>query len=326
MNSTGTINYAQNPYCIDGQAPRSLPTYKNRVHHLVELGQKRLFPNYEKRVAFAGVAAKVLDHSVFGVVGGMDGILMVDRIFHLNCTRPLFKTLPTILKVTAIPSAIFFFAMGIIEGISELMNLKNSVQFLYQMTKKSSEREHLNWIKSNYFALSECEISKIYDFVECSQLRALTDSTREEKAWRFDQIREKALTVKFEALSRRITPDLAKRLAEALENPSGIEECIIESLTRQLKVKTLVHALGLAAIALTLICVSSIFLGLSGGVFFTILAATSIALTTASFLLDKGRVNSEAVRFYDKIRAIRLKEAVLRHRPNLTAALAPSQS
>jgi len=270
---------------------------------VVEWGQDRLFTDYEKAIDSLGAGAKALDWGVFSVVASMQGVVVIDSIFRLKALslHPLSK-IPVILPLLTFPLAIFFFFMGCIEGVVEFINLKRVSNFLHSMEKKDPEIQ-LEWLKKRYFSLDSKEASKIYHFIE----RLFPNLPLEEKAKNFGRIAQKALKIKFESLKRRITPDLAeevfKEISKEPKSPEDIHrvQCLMESVKRQAKNKTVVHILGLAAISLSLISITGLVIGVTHGFFFVALATGAIGLLALQFIMKKGTLAKEVERFYNRL-------------------------
>lgn len=308
------------------------------VDQVVEWGQNALFKDYERRVDFASIGARSLDYGVFASLAGMQGAVIVDNLFRLTHYRGFFDRLPAILKVVAMPAAIFFFIFGIIEGFAEFVGLRRSVTFLEHMEKDGATSvDKLTWLKNKYLTISGHESEKIQSYIE-THLPLLSNG---EKALRYEQIAEKALDLHIKALSRRVTPGLAEHVVkelpgilEGLSDPSRADyaesvekgNLLIDSLTEQSKVKILVHLVALAAIGFTLISVIGVFAGLTFPAFFLVLGGLAATFTLLSLVIDKQVVNKEATKFYDKFVAIQQIEGAEVHPQGSLEDLAHSQT
>ncbi len=315
-----------NPYL--GSAPLrreseavSAIAQKTFVDHVVNWGKAILFRDYERHLEIVEKGTWLLDKGVLVVVGTMQGAMIADGLFHLNIVKNgPFWFIPAALKVVLIPSSIFFFVIGIIEGIFEFINMRRGIELLQGISKEKSALNQLDWMKDRYFTLQPEESDKICSLIE----EKLPELDRTSKAERFDQIAQKALEVKFENLKRRITPGLAdevkKQLDSTMKDLTSPDETIrldaaqrvellMESVSTQAKTKILIHVLGLIAIFFTLLSALSMFTGFGTLPFFIAMGVGTAAAVVLKFIVQKGGYEQQVEKFYDKIAAISPTEA-----------------
>lgn len=305
----GMASSIQNAIYSPIGAGKTAPSLADRV---VEWGKSLLFEDYEKQLNFAEQATWFLDKGVVTVVGGMQGAVIVEGLFHLHFLEGRLSILPQLVKTILLPSSIFFFIMGIIEMIFELINLKRGIDLLHGVSKESSPLDTLGWMKEHYFTLQVHEAQKIYNFIE----KKLPDLSTSQKADRFDQIAERALEVRFESLKRRITPGLAdevklqldsitKDLKSSKENirvdAATRAKLLMESVSTQAKNKIKIHLLGILSICFTLISMIGIFAGIGVLPFFIALGAGTAITFVTKLIIQKGHYERSVERFYDQL-------------------------
>ncbi|NGX47748.1 MAG: hypothetical protein K1000chlam3_01131 [Chlamydiae bacterium] len=282
---------------------------------IIDWGKAHFSKDYEKQIGFVGKTANILDWGVCGVVGGMEAVVIVDKMvrpFHMN-QFPVLNTFPSLLKIIMIPSAISFLIMAVFQGFVEFLNLRRAGYFLHNIEKRKKDPlDGLQWLKEKYFTLNKSEGQKIHQYIK----QKFPGSPCNEKAKAFDQIAEKVLHVKYDSLKRRISPGLAKEVVSQLDiitkdlrsifpwkrtEATQRAEILMQSLTRQAKNKILIHFLGILAITCTLISMPLFLSGVGAGPFFAILGTIAFALTIISLIIDKGIVAKEVEKFYDSL-------------------------
>ena len=286
-------------------------------------GKKTLYKDYEKQVDFVGFTAQVLDWSTTGTLIALQGSVAAYNIFQMHfLDKTILSYIPHGIRVLGKPISVFFYILGMIEGLVEFLNLKRTAAFLYRMELKcDTPLEKLRWIKDQYFTLSRKEVAKIHQFVE-SKLPNFNDR---QKAKYFDEIAKKALHLKYESLKRRITPGLGEEVARELsliikglassESSTRLDaekraHLLIESVTNQAKNKIFVHILGLIALSFTLISMIGILAGITSGGFFIVLGALAFTFGALQFIAKRGTLAREVGHYYDKLAKINLPKAV----------------
>ncbi len=311
----GVVSMVRKTCLYSPSPPESKLTLADRV---IDWSLALPFTNYEREIDAAGSIAKGLDWGVFGVVAALQGIVAVDELFKLHFLRnDLFSFLPATLRALSQPLSGFFFGMGIIESGFELVSLSRVSKLLYRF-EKSPEKpiRHLEWIKEHYFTIRGHQAKKIAAYIEQKH----PAFSQKEKSEAFEQIADKSLQIKFERLSRRITPGLAKGVSEELDgilsdlksNFSGTRatahkkaQVLLASVTKQVKNKILVHILALMSLACTVISMTGLFIGVAIPAFFIVLGATATLLMAIQFLAKKKILDREVEQFYANFKQLK---------------------
>lgn len=329
MNNIDTKNhiYSINPYqSFWSDFKEGIASYTSRIFSsslskddpilsfadkIGDLGRRILFKDYEKQVDFTGKVARILDWSVFLGSITLEGFVIVNNLLHLHLfSKKVLQYIPYIGKLATIPTSSFFFAMGVIEGSVELVNIKRVTRFYKQIElKKDDPQAQLNWIKEKYFTLSPGQVQKIQTFIKV----AMPHMSQAQKAKRFTQIAEKVLKNQLQALGRRISSGLANEVHKNLQSIlSDLQSwsphrrakaqekarILMESVSEQAKNKILIHVLGLMTIACTIISLIAVFTGVSTTAIFTLLASGAIFLIAAQIFVRKTTVDRELDTFY----------------------------
>lgn len=289
-------------------------SWTNLTNRIVHWGEKHLFRDFEQETDFAGKATKILDNGVVAVVGTMEGVVLTHHLFHFKMGKlPVLRSFPTLLKIITLPIKTLFLGFSIVEGITEGINLHRVKKFLSRLEAlKRNPLAQFEWIKREYFTLTEKEERKIQEYIE----KAIPMFSSEQKEVQFDRIAEKVLKIKFQRLKRRITSKLAKEMVKEMPqiiqnlestipriqvNGEKRAEILLSSLTRQAKNKILVHTLGMIAIGISLLSLSLFLAGIPAGFFFTLMGILSFLIVACCFAIDKGIIEREGEKLYDAL-------------------------
>ncbi|NGX59493.1 MAG: hypothetical protein KR126chlam3_00645 [Chlamydiae bacterium] len=298
---------------IPKEEQAKIQDYADRV---TNWGKTLLFRDHEWNILFTGKVAEILDWSVFTTILGLNGAVLIHKIY-LYCLKdlPIFHNFPFLLKVISIPSSVFVLVLGIFEGIAESVNTYRGFQFFNNIKqRKDNPLEGLEWLKKRYFTLEKSEGNKIQKYID----KTLPNLSGADKAKRFEQIAEKALQIKYECLKRRVTPGLAQEVLTQLNSimndmksdlpeikaaANGRAELLMQSLTRQGRNKIIIHMIGLIGVGISLLSFLSIFLVGPLGIAFGVLDALAIPLALSAFLYERRTVKREADNFKKTIEA-----------------------
>lgn len=267
---------------------------------ITEWGKVLLIRNMEKRIEFTEHAAHFLDWSTFAFITSLEVTLVADQFFKFGSyIEWIYHHIPEILHITHTPARILGGALNIVEMGIEFISLRRSQRF--HRAFKSMENDpnmQIKWLKETYFTLNEPEGAKIKDYID----QTMPQLTGYEKAERFERIAEKALRVKFDALGRRISKHLSHELIEKIEPISremnswwpqtrakGIEKAqvLMQSIEEHAKWKTVVHALAIVAISISLVGLVLGFAALPLGAGLMAIEGLSALIFILSFIADK---------------------------------------
>lgn len=307
----------ENP-CPDGsQLPKD--SWEKIKDSITAWAETHLFTDYEKEIDFAGRFTKILDQSVFTVVGTMNTIVLADKLFHLKFQKlPILRTFPLLLPVLNIPLNMAFFGFAVAEIFTEMINFRRETQLLRKLNiSNKNPFEKLEWIRKRYFSLKSEEEEKIKQCVE----KHLNGESPQKKAEQFDLLAGKVLKWKYQRLKRRISSPLAK---EVLTQINGIlcdlessdstiidkayrkAEILFTSISRQAKNKIFVNILEITALGISIVSMILFLAGISAGVFFTIMAAASLFLGVLSLLIEHGKIDKEVEKLYNAMHRFNL--------------------
>ncbi len=315
--------YAQPEKSVIPAIPKTHHAWVDRV---VTWGENLLFKDYEAQLDFSAKVTGILDWGAFGVIVGVEATSIANKLFSLKLDRVsvLSKTF-TLFQILTIPFSIFFVAINALKTFFEFVHLKRGIQLLKKVEREGRAEEKFEWIRSKYFSLSAHENTKITSFIE----ENLSDLDPTEKRARFEQLKEKALALKLNNLGRRITPALAKEvktqldiITRDLKKPSTQAqalqraEVLMQSISSQAKHKIVVHIIGLAALAMSLVGLIATLSGVGAIPIFV----TAIALALLQFAVEKKTVGKAVVRLYDALATYKLPKIKL---PEQVAAIVP---
>ena len=262
--------------------------------------------DYEKRINFMGKAATLVNRGSTLAIGSLQASITIDTfakkgLIFTEHANSVYKTALTAIRV---PLTGLSLGMSLIQWGVEFLNLMYTSIFLDRLHGEKDPLKQLDLLDKKYFQLTDVQTNKINAYVE-GKFPSLNG---EEKEARVEQVKEKALGLRFTALKRRVTPALADIVKEVLDNP--VEDTLIaeiraktliESLDRAAHTKILVHILGIAALSLSIIS-GVVFLG---GVtilpFFIAIGAVSVALSVSQYIVKKRALNKESGVYYRNV-------------------------